>query len=48
MDTENRLTVVKVGGVGGWVRRVEGLSKEKKENLMDTDNSMMMARGKWG
>ena len=33
--------------VWGLVGRVKGLSKEKKEKLMDTDNTMVTARGKW-
>ena len=32
MDTENRLTADRGEGVGGWVRRVKGLSKEIKRN----------------
>lgn len=32
-------------GVRGWVRRVKRLSKGKKR-LMDTDNSMVLDRGK--
>lgn len=32
--------------VGGWVRRVKRLSKEGDKRLMDTDNSMVLDRGK--
>ena len=30
MDIKNRLAAVRGEGVGGWVRRMKGLSKEKK------------------
>ena len=32
------------------MRRTQGLSKEKNEKVMDTDNGMMITRGKvgWG
>ena len=46
MDSENRLTAVRGEEIGGWVRKVKGLSKEKKERLMDTDNSLVITRGK--
>ena len=39
MDTEDRLTTVRGEGVGGWVRRVKELRKEKQERLMDTRQS---------
>lgn len=45
MDTENSLTVVRVEGIGGWLR-VKGLSKGKKLRLMGTDNSMVPTREK--
>ena len=32
MDTENRLAAVKRVGVGGCVRSMKGLSKEKKKD----------------
>ena len=46
VDTENISTAVRGEAVGDWVRRVKRLSKEIKERLMDTDNSMVTARGK--
>lgn len=33
------------GRLGGWVRKVKKLSKNK-ERLMNTDNSMVIVRGK--
>ena len=30
MDTQNRLTAVREERAGGWIRKVKGLSKEKK------------------
>ena len=33
------------GDWGGWVEKVTGLSKEKK-NLIETDNSMVITRRK--
>ena len=44
MDTENRLTAVSGEGVGGWVKNDEGI-KENKNSLINTDNSMGIARG---
>ena len=31
IDTENRLTVVRGRGDGGWVKKVKGFSKKKKK-----------------
>ena len=45
MDTKKRLTAVRREGIGSWVKRVKGLSKEKKEKLMDTDHVMVTAKG---
>ena len=45
IDIENRLTAVRGEGVGGWVKKVKGLSKEK--NLYK-DSSMVIKRGKRG
>ena len=34
--------------MGGWVKKVKGLSKKKKKPLIDTDNSVVITRGKGG
>ena len=31
-----------------WVKKVKGLSNGKEETLLDTDNSMVITRGKQG
>ena len=34
-------------GLGGWVKKVKGLRKNKiKKHFIDTDNNMMITRGK--
>ena len=50
MDTENRLTEVRGDGFGGLGEKSEGIKQRKKERLKDTDNSLVIARGKgvWG
>ena len=53
MDTDNRQTDVRGEEVGGWVRRVKGLRKErkkkKKEKLMYTDKTLgCLPEGKRG
>ena len=50
MDTENRLTAVRGDGLGGLGEKSEGIKQRKKERLKDTDNSLVIARGKgvWG
>ena len=49
MDIKKRLTAVRREGIGSWVKRVKGISKEKKERLMDTDIMVIARRkGEWG
>ena len=48
VDSENRLSAVRgKGNCRGWVKKVQGLSKLKK-NLIGTDNSMVITREKGG
>ena len=50
MDTENKLTVVRGEGVGGLGEKDEWIKqKQNKTNkLIDTDDSMVIMRGKVG
>ena len=52
IQNRNRLidTVVRGEGLQEWVKKVKGLSKKTKpkQNLIDTDNSIVITRGKGG
>ena len=45
-DLENRLTAVRGKGLGRLSEKGEGI--QQKENLIDTDSSMVITKGKGG